>query len=237
VIRVLCLSLIPLLLWSEEVIVETPFESVPVGLEHTLLCINQKIKYVSLEEGLQEQIHGIEEVYFDQAFIQRVKAAAEKNEEGEYVENWSNGKRKARIPYKKGFLHGHIHGWYPEGPDAFKGFYKDGLRLGIHMTFDHTDCPTSTVYYTRVLQYDKDGFLEGKQTTYHLQSDGLYALLPYKHGVLDGKLEFYENPFRYVNGLRRYKEKTQVEERIYEKGVFKKSSSYIEDLHGNRRSI
>jgi len=237
VIRVLCLSLIPLLLWSEEVIVETPFESVPVGLEHTLLCINQKIKYVSLEEGLQEQIHGIEEIYFDQAFIQRVKAAAEKNEEGEYVENWSNGKRKACIPYKKGLLYGHIHGWYPEGADAFKGFYKDGLRLGIHITFRYTDCPTATSHYARVLRYDDKGALHGEQITYHRQSGSLYVYFLYKHGFIDNRVTFYENSYRYVDGRRKHKLETRVEERIYEKGVFKKSSTYMEDLHGNRRSI
>ena len=82
-------------------------------------------------------------------------------ETGEYVSYWDNGQVKVRLPYKDGKPHGHLHGWYKDGKDAFKGYFQNGIKQGIHMSF----------YFERnkdrCLEYNLQGHLESKQTYWY----------------------------------------------------------------------
>jgi len=206
-----------------------PFKFVQPGLEYTLLKINKDIKIVTLQEALKEQIDGVEDPYFNEAFIAKVVEAAKNNPTGEFIEYFPDGKMRARIPYKNGFLHGHVHGWYDSGADAFKGHYKDGVRQGIHMTFFYEKDGNYGGSYQRILFYDDEGLLHGVQTTEYSSSE-MESSLRYNHGVLDGRCEFYEN--KYVPPGRTYIKRSYMgEKRLYKNGVLKSVETYSIPVH------
>jgi antitoxin component YwqK of YwqJK toxin-antitoxin module len=224
----ICLAIITIsTLFSGE-----PFKFIEAGLEYTLLKINKDIQVVSLQEALREQINGVEDPYFNEEFIEKVVEAAKNSPAGEYIDYFSDGKIRVRVPYRNGFINGHVHGWYDSGADAFKGHYKDGIRQGIHMTFFYEKDGNYGGNYQRILFYNDEGLLHGVQST-HYSSSEMESSLHYNRGVLDGNSGLYEN--KYVPPIRTYiKRSYMAEERLYRNGVLKSVKTYSNPVYINK---
>lgn len=138
-------------------------------------------------DELGELIGGVCDQYFDEEFLERLAQTVNKNQTGEYVDYWDNGQMKARIPYKKGTAEGHIHGWYPNGESAFKGYYKEGKRVGVQLA----RYPTGGIDpIGKLLEFDVEGKLHSEQLTFDI-SRPLLASFYYNHGTLHGDISFY----------------------------------------------
>jgi len=135
-------------------------------------------------------VHAIEEVSEGIFDLGNLEKAVQKEASGEYIEYWENGKVKLRIPYKEGKANGHVHGWYADGKDAFKGFFKEGLKQGIHMTFRP---PGSKKYHKdfRRLMFNEKGQLDGEQRAESLET-GARAYIDYQCGKAQGFLQYCE---------------------------------------------
>ncbi len=167
------------------------------------------IKYgiTTLDNAVDEMVAGLIDEIFDKAFIQKIKEEIDRHPVGEgvYIEYWPNGTLKARLPYKDGKAHGHVHGWYKNGHDAFKGYFKEGLKQGIHITFFEADS-RENMNKARLLVYNEKGELNRDQNTYHINGR-LWICIPYKNGVAHGPLEGWDEnrePFlaaQYKNGV------------------------------------
>jgi len=151
-------------------------------------------------------VHAIEEVSEGIFDLGNLEKAVQKEASGEYIEYWENGKVKLRIPYKEGKANGHVHGWYADGKDAFKGFFKEGLKQGIHMTFRP---PGSKKYHKdfRRLMFNEKGQLDGEQRAESLET-GARAYIDYQCGKAQGFLQYCEGK---ESVFSRYKDSKIVE--------------------------
>ena len=172
------------------------------------------VKYgvTTLDKAVDEMVHGLISEIFDEAFIQKIADGIKKQPigEGEYVEYWGNGKLKAKLPFKDGKAHGHLHGWHEDGNDAFKGHFCEGVKQGVHMIFYRPE-PRRGINKARLLIYNSDGKLHGDQRKSH-ENGNLWLSVEYEKGILGGALEAWD-----VKG----KQYLSVD---YKKGVKQKNS-------------
>jgi antitoxin component YwqK of YwqJK toxin-antitoxin module len=153
-------------------------------------------------------ISGITDPYFIHDTLEKITEMEKSQKSGEYVEYWKNGQMKIRAAFKNGRADGHIHGWYENGCDAFKGHFCEGVKQGIHMAFFPPARGNGpTVNYGRFLIYDETGKPHGEQITSYL-SGHLETITRYKNGLLEGETGIYAD-----------KGKGLIEKRIYEKGI------------------
>jgi hypothetical protein len=172
-------------LWGADLIIDSP-EQINQEWEKKFLGIKYGI--TSLDNTISEMVDGLIDDYFDKEFIGRISQTI-KNQpkgEGEYKEYWPNGTLKALLPYKDGKGHGHLHGWYDNGVDAFKGYFTDGIKQGIHITFYRTE-PKNNQIKARKLTFDEQGVLDGEVFCCHLLGN-LLLNVPYLKGKASGKL-------------------------------------------------
>jgi hypothetical protein len=177
------------LLFGSSVVVDSPkritreWESKVLGIQYGV---------TTLDNAVDEMVSGLIDEIFDKKFIGRIKSEIDKNRvgEGEYLEYWPNGNLKARLPYKEGKAHGHLHGWHKNGKDAFKGFFHEGLKQGIHITFFEAES-RENLNKARLLTYSDKGKLDGDQNTYH-PNGRLWICIPYKKGIAHGALEGWD---------------------------------------------
>ncbi|MCH9617599.1 MAG: hypothetical protein SP4CHLAM5_10530 [Chlamydiia bacterium] len=155
------------------------------------------IKYgvTTLDNAVEEMISGLIDDAFDEKFIQRVQLAITNNTTGVYEEYWDNGALKARLPYKDGKAHGHVHGWYDNGRDAFKGYFQEGVKQGIHITFFRTE-PREIMKDARLIIFNEKGQLDGKLYRSHPTGD-LWIVITYKDGIANGPLEGWNSNGKY----------------------------------------
>jgi hypothetical protein len=175
-----------------EIIVDSPKKITP---EWESKVLGIKYGVTRLDNAVEEMIAGLIDDAFDEGFIQRIQLAITKNKTGVYEEYWPNGSLKARLAYKDGKAHGHIHGWYDNGRDAFKGHFQKGKKQGIHMTFFRTE-PREKIKKARMLVYNEYGQLNGKLTTNHPTGD-LWVVITYENGVANGPLEGWDISDKY----------------------------------------
>ena len=135
-------------------------------------------------------VHAIDELSEKTFDLENLEKAVQKESSGEYIEYWENGKVKLRIPYKNGKANGHVHGWYADGTDAFKGFFKDGVKQGIHITFSFPN-KKSSFQHIRHLTFNEKGELDGEQFAESLET-GAQAFPKYKNGKAQGFMEYWE---------------------------------------------
>jgi hypothetical protein len=160
------------------------------GRELEALGISGKAEDIAEEIG--ELIGGVCDLYFDEAFLERLAQTVSQNSEGEFLEYWDNGQAKAKIPYKNGHGEGHIHAWYPDGGSAFKSYYQEGKRVGIQFAFYPREIMKGSDPFGRIFEYDTKGKLTNKQQTCS-PSDNLLSSICYNHGILNGTVTFYNN--------------------------------------------
>jgi antitoxin component YwqK of YwqJK toxin-antitoxin module len=162
---------------------------------------------MTLSGGIRELITGVSDSSFEDT-LQKIEEREKKQFDGEYVEYWDNGQMKVKGAIKNGFADGHIHGWYKNGYDAFKAFFHEGLKQGVHMAFfpvKNTCSPETN--QGRILSYNEEGKAYGRQETSYPKSNALEAIMRFKDGLIDGEASLYaERP----NGL--------IEKRKYELG-------------------
>lgn len=162
-----------------------------VSWGHQILGISYEI--TTLDNSIKEFICDLNEEGFDEAFIQRVAQDIKLHPSGyhEYCEFWSNGTVKASLPYKDGKAHGHVHAWYENGVDAFKGYFHEGVKQGIHISFYKTDQSSKQKRHS-VLVYNKKGELSGQQQRSY-ESGDLWVSVDFKNGKIDGELFIYSD--------------------------------------------
>ena len=198
-----CVSLV----CAEEVIVDAP-KIITKEWEERVFGIKQDAR--ELPRAVHEMIDGILDDTFEKDFFERIDTAVKKQPKGEgvYTEYWPNGTLKAKLPFKDGRANGHVHGWYDNERDAFKGHFKDGIKQGIHITFFRTE-PRHHTKEARILRYNLKGQLHGKQECFY-KSGRLRIFFPYDNGMPNGALgclDSQEKKYIYASYKNGYLEK------------------------------
>lgn len=140
-----------------------------------------------LSSVIRQLVAGVADKDFDEALIQRIAKKEKESSEGEYIEYWENGQMKVRASWKNGRPEGHIHGWYSNGEHAFKGYFKEGKKLGIHIVFYSTEACRSNEPIARLYSYNEKGRLSGEQETDYPNTGNLKAELNFYDGRLHGE--------------------------------------------------
>jgi hypothetical protein len=174
------------LLFGEEIVIDSPKIITPQW-EEQVFGVKQGAQ--DLVGSLHEMIDGLIDEQFGEDFFAKIEEAVKKQPTGEgiYTEYWKNGIKRAQIPFKNGKAHGHVHGWHDSGEEAFKGFFSEGVKQGIHITFFYTKREESTKE-AHVYRYNEKGELHGKQRKIY-QMGRLWIASTYNNGKLNGPLE------------------------------------------------
>ena len=91
----------------------------------------------TVEEAIRERVGGIAEKYFDEEFFKTLAEKQLEQPNGEYIGYWPNGELRVKVQWKNGKPDGHMHGWYPDCTEAFKGYFKEGLKQGVQISCFH----------------------------------------------------------------------------------------------------
>ena len=184
--QITILLLFSCFIFVEEKVIDNPKIITPEW-EERAFGVKQGIQNVT--GSLHEMIDGLISEHFGADFFARVEEAVQKQPTGEgvYTEYWPNGIKRANIPFKNGKAHGHVHGFHDNGKDAFKGFFHEGLKQGIHITFFWTKVGERRKK-AYVFWFNEKGEFDRDQYTYHT-TGGLFLATVYKNGKLNGALE------------------------------------------------
>ena len=187
----------------------------PIKRWERLKQIAENNSLMTLSEAIRELIVGVTDPYFVNDTLEKIASMERTQNTGEYVEYWDNGQIKVSAAFKNGWADGHIHGWYENGYDAFKGYFSEGIKQGVHMVFFPPQrCGKPFVNEGRLLSYDEIGKPHGSQQTCYPKR-GLESFMKYNHGTIDGKMGIYADDY---NGL--------LEERKYERGKLVETKTY-----------
>ena len=158
--------------------------------EEQILMASGMKPITPLSEALPLLIKGISENYFGKDLINKITQAEASHFTGTFIDHWENGQKKITAPFKNGKVDGHLHGWFPDGEEAFKGFFYENKKVGIHIAFYPNEVPRrASSGLARVLAY-WDGILEGTQKARYYDGH-LKTILRYKNGVLNGETGLY----------------------------------------------
>jgi len=144
-----------------------------------------------LSEALQELIQGISDQTFGKDLFEKIIALEKKKFTGEFVDFWENGQCKIKTIFKEGKVDGHVHGWFPDGNEAFKGFFYENTKAGVHIAFFPKGAPRRSYSgIARIFSYNYEGLFDGAQES--SKYDGkLKSYITYKHGGLHGSKILY----------------------------------------------
>ncbi len=172
-----------------EILVDSPKE-ITSEWENRVLGIHYGV--TDLTNAVQEMVEGFIDPYFGKEFFEKIREAIKMQPtgDGEYIEYWENGVMKVKLPYKGGKPNGHLHGWYDNGRDAFKGFFKEGVKQGVHITFYRTEEKEHTKK-ARLIVYNDQGQLDGEQSRNHSMGH-LWIAIKYENGKAQGPLECWD---------------------------------------------
>ena len=157
------------------------------GDELKILGLSGSCSCSSVVEALRERIVGGPEHYFDEAFLQTIAEKEKQSSSGEYIEYWPNGELKVKLQWKNGKPDGHMHGWYPNAVDAFKAYFKEGVKQGVHLSFLPLEWRTTSGVLSRCFVYNEQGKLTGKQRIIY-PGGRLKAFVYYDNGMLEGSV-------------------------------------------------
>jgi hypothetical protein len=184
-------------------------ERLAPGKELEILGLSTSPAPIDLAGAIRELITGVvESLEFGEEFVRKIAELQKTKPSGEYVEYWEDGEMKFTGSWKNGLAEGHIHGWYKNGDDAFKAFFKDGKKIGVQIAFYHYSLTGDHNKGGRLHVYNEEGKLHGEQETCY-PNRRLEANIRFKNGVLEGTTTVYK---RYKSG------KVIEEEWYYEKG-------------------
>ena len=193
------------------------------------------IKYgvTTLDKAALEMVQGLISEIFDEAFIQKIAETIKQQPtgEGEFVEYWRNGTLKAKLPFKDGKANGHLHGWHEDGTDAFKGFFCEGVKQGVHITFYKME-PKQPMKDARILVYNEQGKLSGSQKTSY-ETGELKTKIIYENGLAHGALAAWDtNKKQYlsVNYKRGIKQKTPPPPQGKRKRIERPDERYVSEV-------
>ncbi|NGX47347.1 MAG: hypothetical protein K1000chlam3_00720 [Chlamydiae bacterium] len=177
-------------------------------MEEEIVKACAKKSTAPLSEALEELIRGISDETFDKDFIEKIKQAEAKKHTGKYEDYWDNGKLKIRAYFKDGKVDGHVHGWFHNGEEAFKAFFYENTKVGIHLAFyPYKDYNPFSSKIARRISYNFVGQLDREQESSDYE-ERLKTLIRYKHGVLHGGTCAYNQ------------ERKCVKDEFYEEGKF-----------------
>ncbi len=159
--------------------------------EEVIVNVCERKPSAPLSEALQELIQGISDQTFGKDLFEKIVALEKKKFTGEFVDYWENGQCKIKAIFKDGKVDGHVHGWFPDGEEAFKGFFYENTKAGVHIAFFPKGAPRRSYEgLARGFSYNYEGQFDGKQKS--LQYDGnLKTLFAFKHGVMHGSRILY----------------------------------------------
>jgi hypothetical protein len=168
-----------------------------------------KFGVTTLDEAVHEMVNGMISDIFDVTFIQKISEIIKKQPtgEGEFIDYWDNGTLKAKLPFKDGKAHGHLHGWHENGVDAFKGHFCNGVKQGTHITFYKVN-PKQTTKEARIFRYNEEGKLDGEQEKCY-RTGRLMTVVIYENGLAHGALAAWDDKEKqylsvdYKKGFRR----------------------------------
>lgn len=155
----------------------------------------KEIKFLKEISGENTTLENINFIFnnLPQNFIKKdelIKLRADFNRSGPYVEYWNNGQKKIEIAYKTGKFNGHVHCWYKNGMDAYKGYYRENLKQGIHIIFYPSDDKTRT-FYSKILSFNENGNLEGTQWFLY-PNFNLKSIYNFRNGLPSGDLTLWD---------------------------------------------
>ncbi len=206
--------------------------------EERLLGITYGV--TTLDKAVHEMVNGMISDIFDETFIQKISEAIKKQPkgEGEFVDYWDNGVLKAKLPFKDGKAHGHLHGWHEDGGDAFKGHFSNGVKQGTHITF-YKKKPKQLIVEARILRYNPEGRLDGDQQKSH-ENGRLWLSVEYENGLAYGALEAWDEKEKlylsvdYKKGFRRrYPPPAPARRRK----IVRQDSSYVNEVIREFRKV
>ena len=168
--------------------------SVPMKQEERNFEIFAKYKTngLKLSQAIEELVNTYSPGTF-QEDIQQIIEKEKKEQNGDYISHWPSGQIKVQGSFKNDLAEGHFHGYYEDGSDAFKGFFKEGIKQGVHLAFfapGNTRCEGNSLGL--VLVFNEKGKLHGDQIMDHASSY-IAAIATYKNGVLK-KLHTCKDP-------------------------------------------
>ncbi len=196
------------LLCGEVIVVDSPKE---ITNEWEARVLGIRYGVTDLANAVQEMTEGFIDDYFGKEFIEKIREGIKKDPTGEYVEYWENGNLKVKLPYKDGKPNGHIHGWYDNGRDAFKGFFNQGVKQGIHITFYRTE-EKEHAKKARHFIYNEQGYLDGDQRR-NYPNGNLWISVEFINGKANGPLECWDNN----------QKQKQIMSVDYKKGILQKN--------------
>jgi len=160
--------------------------------EEAVVTEAEKKTCAPLSEALYQLIEGISDETFDKAFFDKIVQKEEEKVTGEYTDHWENGQLKIKASFKEGKVDGHVHGWFSDGEEAFKAFFYENKKAGIHIAFHPCGAPRRChVGIARLLSYNFEGQLHGEQRSKEY-GGRLKTLITYKLGILDGSTSMYD---------------------------------------------
>jgi len=172
---------------------DTPFSSITPEKEYQTLLTIGSTTHSPLSEALQDLIEGIGQRYFDSLFFQKLSEAEKNHLEGEYLDHWPNGQLKIKAYFKNGKVDGHVHGWYEDGLDAFKLFFYEEKKVGVHLAFyPNAGNRRWARAVARVINYNLKGELDGEQFS-NYYSGRAKLIIFYKKGRLEGHFGLYDD--------------------------------------------
>lgn len=143
-------------------------------------------------EALKALISGISDQTFNTALFDKIREKEKEQYSGDFVDYWDTEKIKIKATFLNGKVNGHVHGWFPDGNEAFKAFYHENIKVGVHMAFFPKGGPKiANQAVARILCFDFSGKLDRSQTSEY-QNGRLKTHISFKHGLLDGKLQLYK---------------------------------------------
>jgi hypothetical protein len=183
--------------------------------ERTIKIVENDLRR-TLSDAIRELISGITDPYFVHDTLEKIAAMEKAHNSGEYVEYWDNGQIKVKAAFKNGWADGHMHGWYANGYDAFKGHFCEGIKQGIHMAFfPPSRCGGPYVNYGRILRYNEQGKPQDEQLTRY-PSGYLESSTIYKNGVLDDEMKLYADKHKGLIEHRKYENGKLIDRTIHQ---------------------
>ncbi len=174
----------------EPALPKKPIEPISAEQEFAYISACGKTSTLPLSKALRELMAGLVGPEFEKEFIEGIAKVEADRLDGEYVRYWAKDQKKITASFKKGKVNGHVHGWYEDGTEAFKAFFDEEKKVGIHIAFFPPEAIRKNNRKNprvkgRVVCYDDKSRFSGEVKSYYLDGT-LKTLTEYEHGLING---------------------------------------------------